>query len=156
MSGRWTRSARVAAMAQPKVKGLTVDEEKLLLVTVIPPSNNHAYVNKRRGGGRALAPRAKLYKDEVVQYLMTKRARFKAPKPPYEAHVGIHFPPDKEGDANNFDKLVVDAIFTHLQVDDTMLYDISHHKFTEADYPCLMLVLRHTDRQLKSTIKEIA
>lgn len=92
-----------------------------------PPSTNNAYAV--RAGRKVKTTEARAYSREVVFHVSTKKA-WRALKnelrtgTPLRVTITAHYPDNRRRDLANLEKLVTDAIFEWLGVDDSQIADL--------------------------------
>lgn len=92
-----------------------------------PPSTNNAYLV--RNGRKVKTTEARAYAREVVYHVSTKKA-WRALKNelrttrPLKVSITAHYPDNRRRDLANLEKLVTDAIFEWLGVDDSQITDL--------------------------------
>ena len=92
-----------------------------------PPSTNNAYAV--RNGRKVKTTEARAYAREIVFHVSTKKA-WRALKNELrtvdrlKVSITAHYPDNRRRDLANLEKLVTDAIFTWLGVDDSQITDL--------------------------------
>ena len=97
----------------------------MTLTLPFPPSTNTAYANVR--GRRVKTKKAREY-TESTQAACMEQARLNRPNPPPVARLAVrldlHPPRNGRSDIANYEKLAVDAVFTYLGIDDSLIDDL--------------------------------
>ena len=89
-----------------------------------PPTTNHAYCV--RNGRKVKTDKARAY-AEHVQYLVADHQRTDEQPPPdltnepLYVHITVHHPDNRRRDLSNTEKLVTDAVFKQLGLDDSRI-----------------------------------
>ena len=129
--------------------------ERFIVVAPLPPSVNSAYQNRKPSSatkkqkGRRLTDEARVYKDSVTYLVKNKCQLEEMPKPPYVVFYHFRFPDRRKRDITNYVKILEDAVFAGMHIDDRYVNAVQIFKYIAKGDPGAVVEVRHCTRDIE-------
>ncbi len=123
-------------------------EHRLVLAAPLPPSTNNLYANA--SSGRRLTQEGRAYKKDIGVRLMLSGSLRRCPHPPFSLSMHFRLPDKRKRDLSNLAKALEDAVFGHLGLDDSLVYELTMTKSIDRENPGVTVEVRHTERRLEA------